>query len=377
MVQLSPTTHRSLLEMEEVLREIDASPPGNLAVTKDFASKRIGAFYDAARLQLLSTWARQSPRNLLQFHTANTVNGVLEEWCDYAPGIVALRLCEGISVGEEVVDRREALEPAAFKMLRTDSLDFEKLIKGRSLDFTCVSGAKIQYLRPLFHARDASSVKGKQEMFDLVQKLNSEVSQLDEFRVPKVFLEACSVFASELIRNTQEHATKDCYGRPYIEHAEGFIISWTQLEGDSYEQDFQGHPRLREFWKRETGAVRAEPLRSLQVSFFDTGPGIAGRATSRELSDLTPAAEREALLRSLKKNASTKRETGAGNGYPEVLERLRQVGGLMSIRTGRLRLFQAFSPNEQRDLFAFDNWAEELLAPATGTVVSIILPIRR
>jgi hypothetical protein len=79
----------------------------------------------------------------------------------------------------------------------------------------------------------------------------------------------------------------------------------------------------------------------------------------------------------LKKNASTKRETGAGNGYPEVLERLRQVGGLMSIRTGRLRVFQAFSPNEQRDVFAFDDWADELLAPATGTVVSIILPIRR
>lgn len=377
MVQLSPTTHRSLLEMEGGLRDIDASPPGNLAVTKDFASKRIGAFYDAARLQLLATWARHSPRHLLQFHMANTVSGVLEEWCDYAPGIVALRLCEGVSVGEEIIDRREALEPAAFKMLRTDSLDFKKLIKGRALDFSCVSGAKIQYLRPLFNARDPSSVRGKQEMFDLLQKLNSEVSKLDEFRVSEVFLEACSVFTSELIRNTQEHATKDCYGRPYIEHVEGLLISWTQLEGEVYERDFQGHPRLREFWKRETGAEHGQPLRSLQVSFFDTGPGIAGRATGRDLADISPAVERDALLRSLKKNASTKRETGAGNGYPEVLERLRQVGGLMSIRTGRLRVFQAFSPNEQRDVFAFDDWVDELLAPATGTVVSIILPIRR
>jgi len=86
--------------------------------------------------------------------------------------------------------------------------------------------------------------------------------------------------------------------------------------------------------------------------------------------------ERDAVLSSLKKNATTKVETGAGNGIPDVLGVLRQVGGLMTIRTGRLRLFTSFKPGEG-DVFQFDEWSDAPLAPAVGAVVSLILPIRR
>jgi len=377
MIQLTSATHRSLLEMEEVIAQIAVSEEADLNVGKEFASKRIGAFYDAARLQLLATWARHSPGRSLAFSGLNTVESVTSAWCDYAPGIVSLRLCQGMWVGDEFVDRRDALEPAFDKMVRTDELNFPQLIKGRTLDFSCISGAKLQYLRPLFRARSPESIKGKQEMFELLTALNAEVSKVDTLKVPDGFLEASSVFMSELLRNTQEHATRDCRGLPYVAHAEGFIISRTQLAGEGHERDFSGNPRLIDFWDREVGSGGGGALRSLQLSFFDTGPGIASRAAAKEVESMSLADEREILLASLKKNESTKKQTGAGNGYPEVLERLRQVGGLMSIRTGRLRVFQAFAPGEDRDIFEFEDWSARLLSPAAGTVVSIILPIRQ
>jgi len=152
------------------------------------------------------------------------------------------------------------------------------------------------------------------------------------------------------------------------------------MSDESYGSDFEGHPRLREFWQRELVAVRhgqGKALRCLQLSFFDTGPGFASRATGKLVTELSPDDERKALLESLQKNASTKRVAGSGNGLPDVLEELREVGGLICIRSGRQRVFNAFSPNDRRSVYDFSDWSPKPLAAAAGAVVSQLIPIRR
>ncbi|WP_137891146.1 hypothetical protein [Ramlibacter sp. 2FC] len=370
----------TLESIEQSMHRVVASGGAPLQVNKDFVGRRKGALHDAARLQLLATWARLAKERRLQYHAANQVQSILGELCDYAPGIAALRLCEGITVGEQFIPRRAALEPAAEKMAWTDQLLWGRIIRGRTIDFTCVSGSKVQYLRPLFTVRNTRAVKRKEGMFLVLRALSDFVAKSDADHIPHTFLKSCAVFASELMKNTQEHATRDHAGQPYLEHVEGLIISWQEMLEESFKGDFAGHPRLKEFWEREQAPVRAgatTALRCLQLSFFDTGPGFASRTTGKILSGLSPEDERKALLDSLKKNASTKNEAGAGNGLPDVLEALREVGGLMTIRSGRLNLFNAFTPGEERDLFEFDDWAARDLAPAVGSVVSLLLPIRR
>ena len=137
---------------------------------------------------------------------------------------------------------------------------------------------------------------------------------------------------------------------------------------------------MQEFWQRERVSVRdgqGTALRCLQLSFFDTGPGFASRATGKLVEELSLADERKALLDSLQKNASTKREAGSGNGLPDVLEELREVGGLICIRSGRLSVFNAFTPGDERDVFDFADWTNKPLAPAAGAVISLLIPIRR
>lgn len=370
----------TLESIEQSMHRVVASDGGSLQVNKDFVGRRKGAMHDAARLQLLATWARLAKVRHLRYHAANQTQSVLEELCDYAPGIAALRLCDGVAVGEQFVPRREALEPAAGKMVLTDQLLWSRVIKGRTIDFTCVSGSKVQYLRPLFNVRNPRAVKRKEGMFLVLKALSDFVAKSDSELIPATFLVACAVFASELMKNTQEHATRDHAGQPYLEHAEGLIVSWQAMAGESFRKDFEGHPRLNEFWEREqvpVGDGVGTALRCLQLSFFDTGPGFAGRATGKPLSDLSLEEERKALLDCLRKNASTKKQPGAGNGLPDVLEALREVGGLIAIRSGRLNVFNAFMPGENRDQFEFDDWTAKELAPATGAVVSLLIPIRR
>lgn len=370
----------TLNSIERSLQHVIASAGAPLQLSKDFVGRRKGAMHDAARLQLLATWARLAQERRLLYHSANLVPSVLDELCTYAPGIAALRLCEGVSVGEQFIRRRDALEPAADKMAWSDQLQWGRIIKGRTIDFTCVSGSKVQYLSSLFTARNAHAVKRKEGMFRVLSALSEYVAKSDAVLIPQSFIKACAVFASELIKNTQEHATSDHRNQPYLEHAEGLIFSWQQMPEKSYRQDFEGHPRLLEFWDREHVPVRggeSKALRCLQISFFDTGPGFASRASGKSVDDLSATDERKALFDCLQKNASTKREAGSGNGLPDVLEALREIGGLMNIRSGRLHVFNAFTPSENRDLFDFDDWSPRPLAPATGAVVSLLIPIRR
>jgi len=370
----------TLASIERSLKRVVASGGAPLHLAKDFVGRRKGAMHDAARLQLLATWARLAKERRLHYHGANQTKAVLDELCDYAPGIVVLRLCDGISVGDEYVKRREALEPAKSRMVWSDQLQWNRVIKGRTIDFTCVSGSKVQYLTPLFTARNARAVKRKEGMFLVLSSLSEHVATIDAERIPRSFIEACAIFASELIKNTQEHATSDHRNQPYLEHAEGLIFSWQQLDEASYMKDFGGHPRLVDFWNRERVPNRDGSegyLRCLQLSFFDTGPGFASRATGVRVDELSIDEEREALMGCLQKNVTTKREAGAGNGLPDVLEALREVGGLITIRSGRLNVFNAFTPKEVCNLFDFDDWTPEALAPAAGAVISLLVPIRR
>jgi hypothetical protein len=260
-------------------------------------------------------------------------------------------------------------------MANSDAMDLSGIIRGRTVDFCCVSGSKVQYLRPLFTERDPSSVKGKQGMADLLREVSNRVAVVDKERIPDEFIDACAIFCSELMRNTQEHATADHAGQRYVEHVEGLIVGWND---DTTAEDFTFHERLQAFWKREHMCQgQTGTLRTFQLSFFDTGPGFASRLTGKSVNELALSDERAVVLGGLKRNASSKRETGSGNGIPEVLAMLRQLGGLITIRTGRLRLFKTFSPDEDTDLFAFDDWFPEPLAAAAGAVVSIMLPIRR
>src|SRR6266702_4485877 len=113
----------TLGDTEVALRAVHAGGGAPLQVNKDSVGKRKGALHDAARLQLLLTWARSSQEPYLHFHSANSVEAVLSELCDYAPGIAVLRLADGVKVGETVVPRRIALARASEKMQNSDAQD--------------------------------------------------------------------------------------------------------------------------------------------------------------------------------------------------------------------------------------------------------------
>jgi hypothetical protein len=155
MKLISNKSFDTLLDVERFLDQINDGD--SFQFSKDSINKRLGAMHDTARLQALVTLARRKGEKYLRFHEANDSTILLSELCDYAPGIAALRLMEGIQCGDQIISRRTALTKAQNKIALMDNAQFHGLNKGRCIDMICVSGAKLQYLAPLFDYRDSKT----------------------------------------------------------------------------------------------------------------------------------------------------------------------------------------------------------------------------
>jgi hypothetical protein len=152
------------------------------------------------------------------------------------------------------------------------------------------------------------------------------------------------------------------------------------MEDRLYADDFKGHHLLQDYWDREATSSENDKsrfLRCLQLSFFDSGPGLASRATGRRTTELGYDEERLHLLNCLNKKITTKKQIGAGQGLPGVLKELQKIGGLIRIRSGRHSIFNCFHPDGDENVFDFHDWSEEPLGNVSGAVISLLVPLRR
>lgn len=74
-----------------------------------------------------------------------------------------------------------------------------------------------------------------------------------------------------------------------------------------------------------------------EISYTDFGPGLVSRFTGKLVTDMTTGQEKDALLQCLQRNISSKPQDAAGEGLLLVLSMLSKIGGLIRIRSRRLK----------------------------------------
>ncbi len=392
MERLTESPFESLDDVEDIIHKAISGQAVKLS--SESISKSHGALRDAARLQALVSLARNSDDKVLLLQNSSNIETVLTELCSYAPGLTSVRLNRSVSINNKLVSRRDALLYAREKMIASDNQQYDQIIRGRSIDLCCISGAERQYLSPLFTNKNSQSVRDSSLMKKTMVAIFKQINNWEFNNLEADLIVAFGIFGCELFKNTQEHALRDQNGKPYIEHVEGVIASWKDLPSDKYEKDFSGHPRLVRYWTDNltpSADGSKKNLRCMEVSFFDTGPGLVGRAFGTSIDS---SSEKDALLKCIGMNFSTKSESGAGNGYPTILNQLSKVGGLIRIRSGNQCLFNCFSrelhgfwdkenssetakQKQTKYLMNFDSWTDKNLSPTSGTVVSILVPLRK
>lgn len=374
----------TLQDVEEAIRLANRGVVQRISIEE--INKKHGAIRDASRLQALVTIARKSTDKTLHLYGANNLENSLESLCSYAPALTAIRLNTIIKLGGMSVSRHKALQYAVDKMVNTDNQNYSQVVKGRVIDLCCISGAERQYLSQFFSTRDASAVKNSSAMSKSLTDILKFIAIDDFHKLDSELLRGFGVFTCELFKNTQEHARVDVNGMRLASHVEGMIASFVNLESFVLENDYDSNERLSEYFNSITEDKSGmEKIKCIQLSFFDTGPGITGRAFGKKFYEGNRSDEKNALLTCLKKNFTSKNQSGAGNGYPTILSQLKRIGGLIRIRSGRHCIFNCFEGDrfynqsensDNNDLMNFDCWTEDELELAVGTVVSILVPLR-
>lgn len=146
-----------------------------------------------------------------------------------------------------------------------------------------------------------------------------------------------------------------------------------------------GSPPLRP--PLHTYCTRLAPARAgnthvqlIELSVFDSGPGMGASLTGKALSALAPEDELSAVRHCFAKNVSRKNASSSGLGLPNLTKALSEAGGFMRLRTGRCALYADFrkdpvsrfgEPPELRHWF--DGGGE--VSPVVGTLFTLIFPL--
>jgi hypothetical protein len=122
-------------------------------------------------------------------------------------------------------------------------------------------------------------------------------------------------------------------------------------------------------------------MQVLEISVFDTGPGLALRWLSQHgaalsYEDFSLEDEQAAVETCFQKHATTKASQHFGLGLPVALAGMRKLGAFMTLRTGRLSLYQDFA---RRDTEAFEpkaRFARKRISRVAGTAYTICFRVK-
>jgi hypothetical protein len=127
-------------------------------------------------------------------------------------------------------------------------------------------------------------------------------------------------------------------------------------------------------------------VRFLELSVFDSGPGLASRWLSKPLTDdVTAVDELAACFSCLRKHKTTSGASNRGLGLYDVMRTLDELHAFTRLRTGRLALFRNFvaSPlqaDEQSNGPTLFDWHSASTVPtklpqSTGTLFTMVIPL--
>lgn len=136
--------------------------------------------------------------------------------------------------------------------------------------------------------------------------------------------------------------------------------------------------------KRLTGKNSAGAF--LEISIFDTGPGLAARWLGKNdkninIKNISLEMELSATISCFKVHATSQESAGHGDGLYFASRALRQLDAFMTLRTGRMFLWQDFSINNNNEEILFNPKFRfpdiKRLAQTGGTAYTICIPVPR
>ena len=390
------------IAFEDAIQAVYSEDSRMIRIPYTILTKDLGG--SARLLQLLATWSRlKSGDATLKLYSESTSEPGFKKFASTPFGLAALIFCDKIqtSKGEEIA-RREALKYSTdyVRTMHSGPLVDLRSYNKSSLPIICIDRAKTLRRPTRLYVGDTGEVRGKSDFsnltracFEVIQTIGGASSAVENYN-------DISHLIHEAFLNTHEHAQDDEWGRPYERSIRGISISFrdlnTKIIGSNYSRIGSVEAYLSSFRLKKSNLTQAQ---FAEVSIFDSGPGLALNWLQKN-NRLTPEIDREmrselgknlldeleAVQSCLTKGATTKGRESRGMGMFRMMQVIKNTGGFISVRSGRLSLAKHFDhPSNEIisdvDLDLFDinsgGMPDKALPRVEGTVISALIPLNR
>lgn len=318
-------------------------------------------------VQVISTWAQMPGANrTLRLSGSFAQNEVTRErFASTLPGMAALYFSKSIESDGETFSRFKALESVGRRVHAMQSGDLLDTLRGPGVALCCFGGAKNEFLRALYEQPSPLHVRSLPDFTVLMHKLLQAAGDSSTRAVSDGQIAYLSALVHQLFLNAEEHGSYDVNMMRLDEMMRGIVLRVTPVgRATSFVAASASDSPLRTYISRlafgnrlpkgqgrspnSTEAENSKPLWLVELSVFDTGPGLAMRWLSEkehitDAAQITPEKELEAVMTCFGKHSTTKDSSFRGEGLNVALRSMRQLQAFMTLRTGRYSLYQDFS----------------------------------
>lgn len=370
----------TLAACERALRELDATDGFEpLQLPKNIRHLAGGA--EAAISQVIVSWAQRKPEARLE--TFLSTDDQLQDFVRRLSGLVA-GLSANQAVGRAGEPILEGLRAAALGRLERLQGDRPKIgYRGSSVEIVCADhlGRGAPYLLYLSGQSNEPQLRPRENFRELATWLLRRTIPR-EYR-PLFDAEASDAIGGmlfELFKNTEDHALSDAAGDLLNVSIRAIKTNHVAATPEAIERIVESFPPLAGFSSSLRPPRDAAHTHLFELSVLDSGPGFATTWTKKSLH-LLSIEEEERAVRECFGRGSAKGESRFGEGLPHVLRLLRRQQGFLRLRTGRLSLHADFSARtggaEGPLLTRYVPEGEVALAPVSGSLLTILIPMRR
>lgn len=361
--------------LEDTLKQISLTRDATLwmPILADYGGAYGG---DILALQTIASWAslvHESKTLRLDAAFADAENS-RDRFASTLPGMAALYFSDHVESGQKKLSRYQALEFVAPRVAAMKAESYGNTMRGQGVLLCCFAGAKSEFLTALYSSPRAGAVRSAPDFHVLVSRILEQLSSRISNSLNEGQLDYLSELIHQLFLNADEHGAYDASGNRIDSGMRGILIRYGTLSthgirgADSPLQNYLHKQSLND---RDNSSTRIA-----QISIFDTGPGMALRWLSERngiqtYDNISLSDEIEAVKTCFLKHATTKSGQFSGQGLPMALSAMKRLGAFMTLRTGRISLYQDLSRGDTVEFSPIDRFPNEDLNLIAGTAYSI------
>ena len=344
---------------------------------------------ESTAIHLCGTWGRRSDSRKVTFRVAADVPAKIETSL-VSPFFTAL----GLTVTQSTISEGNESRPLLLRQQIRESLlsNQNALFSRRGIRtgeaILCADHLDIPLPSSVYVKRgDVNEVRDPEYFIRLFRSLttgdDSIVPMFPDARSSGVEESFIPTLVYELFRNTHDHARNLVGGARNRFSLRGVLVKLhTSAREEIVATSDKGINEYLVHIGTKLGLKSEAPLMLLEVSVFDSGPGLAQHRSNRNLDELSLKDERKWLEACFKPySTGVPSDLNRGQGLERVQRRLSELKAVLHVRSGRLSLCRDFNVLPYQDHVSFFDALTLQTAPSQypevdGALFTVVIPCR-